>query len=116
MIPPLDIPISRFRVRRNNTKGDQFAISSKRERSSDASVEGWHILNQVIGSQDQKNGIISFLQCLQRGQGNGWCRVTANWFKKDSGLLNIQLTQLLGSKKAVLFIANQVWPGNIQPL
>gem|GEM_PF-6144672 len=103
-------------MRRNNTKGDQFAVSSKRERSSDASVKGWHILNQVVGSQDQKNGIISFLQCLQCGQGNGWRSVTTNWLKKNSSLLNIQLAQLLGSKKTMLFIANQAWPGNIQPI
>ncbi|MNG33699.1 hypothetical protein D3C84_1200140 [compost metagenome] len=50
----------------HDAKGHQLAGGSQRQGGADAGMEGRHVLNQVVGGQHQQDGIVRFLDGLQR--------------------------------------------------
>ncbi|MEX5725061.1 hypothetical protein WLF10_03188 [Enterobacter cloacae] len=103
-----DIAIAGFWQIRHDAEGHQLAAFCVRNGRPHCVAERLFLLNDVVCRQDQHQRIAirAAAFCRQRRQGNGWGGISSGRLQNDVFCEFVQLAQLLGNNKAVLFVTN----------
>ena len=102
-LPAPDVPISGLRLGRCHAEGDERAIARGLGGDLDGVVESFEVGDDVIGRQDEKQGISVVAAQHERGGGR---RVPAVGLQDDGRGCYADLPKLLGHDEAVLVVAH----------
>ncbi|SAJ31186.1 Uncharacterised protein [Enterobacter cloacae] len=103
-----NVAIAGFREIRHDAEGHQLAVLSVRNRGAYRIAEGLFLLDDVVSRQHQHQRVAvrAAAFCRQRRKGNGRRRVASGRLQNDIFGQFVQLAQLLGNDKAVLFVTD----------
>jgi hypothetical protein len=104
-VPALYVAVARFGLFGHDTEGDQKTFFSHFLGFFHLLLEHRLFQNDVIGRQNQQNGILVVFDRMQRCQRDGRCGVFAHRLQNDVGT-DLFCPQLFGDDEAVVFVAN----------
>lgn len=114
-IAALNIAVTGFRGIRHDAEGHQVAGLRILLRHADGVVENRLIINDMVSRQHQHQRVIAILRGLQCRERDSRGGIAAYRLKDDIFRQLIELSQLLGYQKTMLFVADDHGLMDIQP-
>ena len=103
-----DVAVAGFRQIRHDAEGHQLAALSVRNGRTHRVAEGLFLLDHVVCRQHQHQRVTvrATAFCRQRRQGDSRCGIASGRLQDDIFCEFVQLAQLFGNNKAVLFVTD----------
>ncbi|RMO06447.1 hypothetical protein ALQ47_05268 [Pseudomonas cichorii] len=102
----LDIAITGFRFVGRYAEQNHFATLGCNGGQSQCALQGFLIVDHVIGRQDQHQLVVAFIDQHHRRQGHGGCGVAPERLHQDGLGVEVQCCQLLVYDETMLLVAD----------
>ncbi len=116
----LDVAVTGLGRGGHDAEGDQLPLTGRGEREAHGALESRHVLDHVIGRQNQQHRILGVrrqtLHCRVRGERNGGCGVASDGLEHDGLGLDLELPELFGDQESVCVVAHHDRRRGVQAL
>ena len=102
----LDVAVASFRSIRHDTEGDQMTFISILLGDADGVMEDRLVIDDMVGGEDQHQGVVAVMGGLEGRQGDGRGGVAPDRLENNVIRQLVELAELFGHQEAVLFVTD----------